>query len=260
MRCEIKDNKVLVYATFQEREIVKAIGGYKWSNPLSCWEFPLTSLISIIEKLRIDYGQDIKDAYATAKFEQKELEKKYGLAEEIKKGKVDEEKYAGLFQHQKQALQLARLFPGYLFAMEMGTAKTRCAVHLIEERKVPTLVLAPLATLESVWTEEIEKWSSLSHVNLWHNLDAFNKDYNIYISNYEHFKLLAEKEKIENKIKFIIIDESSKMKNPRSAITKIVLSYKDKIPYRLLLSGQPAPNTLLEYWAQMEFVNPNLFD
>ena len=136
-----------------------------------------------------------------------------------------------------------------------NTGKTLVAIKLIEHWKVPTMVIAPLSILESVWIQELEKWSRLRVVNLWHNLKEFENDYDVYIINYEHFKKL---ENTEDKIKFLIVDESSKLKNNRSQITKAILNYKDTIQHKLILSGKPAPNNMLEYWGQMCFINPEL--
>ena len=123
------------------------------------------------------------------------------------------------------------------------------------------MIVAPLSTLESVWVKEIEKWANhLKKVVLWHNLKAFNFDYDIYIVNFEGFKKLVNETKIpiKDKIGCLIIDESAKIKSHNSQITKILLSF-NKIEHRLCLSGVPAPNNLLEYFSQMKFINEDIF-
>jgi SNF2 family DNA or RNA helicase len=144
--------------------------------------------------------------------------------------------------------------------METGTGKTLVAIKLMEYWKVPAMVVAPLSTIESVWKREINKWSTLRATILWQNLKDFNEDYDVYLINYEQFKILSSKSKtpIEKKVQCLIVDESSKMKNPQSQITKTILKYKNNIKHRLVLSGTPSPNSLLEFWAQMEFINEDL--
>jgi SNF2 family DNA or RNA helicase len=144
--------------------------------------------------------------------------------------------------------------------METGTGKTLVAIKLMEYWGVPAMVVAPLSTIESVWKREIEKWSELRSTILWQNLKDFDKNFDVYLINYEQFKILSSKSKIpiEKKVQCLIIDESSKMKNPQSQITKTILKYKNNIKYRLVLSGTPSPNSLLEFWAQMEFINEDL--
>ena len=105
------------------------------------------------------------------------------------------------------------------------------------------------------WGQVFGKNTELKIVNLWNNLKEFNNNYDVYVINYEQFKKL---ENVEAKIQFLIIDESSRMRSNASQITKKILEYKDKIKYRFVLSGKPAPNNLLEFWAQMAFINSDL--
>ena len=257
MHVSIENNKVLIECTYDKKDLVKAIGNYKFNKNTKLWEFPLSSLIPIIEQLRIDYDESVEAKYHLLKEEQGEYEKKLVLASQIKAGKqlslpegIDVSK---LFSHQKTALSLASLFDSYALFLEMGLGKSLVAIKLIELHK-PAIVVAPLSTLESVWVNEIKKWSNLTCVNLWQNLDALEKDYDVFLINFEHFKKIKD----VNKIKTIVIDESAKMKNFKSGITKHILSFKDKVEHKYILSGKPAPNDLMEYFAQAAFVNNEL--
>jgi SNF2 family DNA or RNA helicase len=58
----------------------------------------------------------------------------------------------------------------------------------------------------------------------------------------------------------LVIDESSRMKNPTSQTTKTILSLVGFFPCRVLLSGTPAPNSETEYWSQMRFLHPTIFE
>ncbi len=55
---------------------------------------------------------------------------------------------------------------------------------------------------------------------------------------------------------YIILDESQIIKNPSSKISRSVRSLKSK--YRLVLSGTPVENSVVDLWSQMAFVNPGL--
>ncbi len=206
MRLSINNNKACIECRYEEKDLVKAIGNYKFNKKNSLWEFPLSSLIPIVEQLRIDYDKTVEAKYELLKKKQGEYEKKLVLATKIKAGKelslpkgIDVSK---LFSHQKTALSLACLFDSYALFLEMGLGKSLVAIKLIEIHK-PAIVVAPLSTLESVWVNEIKKWSSLTCVNLWQNLDALDKDYDVYVVNFEHFKKIKD----VSKIKTIVIDE-----------------------------------------------------
>lgn len=55
-----------------------------------------------------------------------------------------------------------------------------------------------------------------------------------------------------------LVHNSSRMKNQKSLTSKTLLRIRDLFRHRIVMSGTPAPNSELEYWAQMEFVRPGL--
>lgn len=259
MKVMLENDKVLIACQYQEKEIVKAIGDYQWLKRRNLWRFPQRKLIPIIERLNITYDGEIEALYQKLLEERKERENKLHWANLMKEGTAVDKtlNFNNLFSHQKTAFSVTNLFNSYALFMETGTGKTLVAIRLIQLRKVPTIVVAPLSTLCSVWEEEIAKWSNLKCINLWQNLDGIDKEADVYLVNYEHFKKLIRDPRLREKIKFLIIDESSKLKNNKTQITKAILAHND-IPYRLIMSGMPAPNSLLEYWGQMAFINPDL--
>jgi SNF2 family DNA or RNA helicase len=256
----------IVKCQFQEKELVKAIGDFKFDKATAAWKFPLRKLVDIIDNLNIGYDPETKIIYDHLVQEKQRYHSLLNKADRIKRGEgewdiLDQDKISLLnscYNHQKQAIILGSLFDSYAFFMETGTGKSLVAIKLIEFWKVPAMVVCPLSTIESVWQKEIEKWSNLNSVILWQNLKAFEYDYNVYLINYEQFKILSGKTDISKRIRCLVIDESSKLKNPKSQITKAALKYQSSIPHRLCLTGTPAPNNLLEYHSQMAFINPEL--
>jgi len=255
----------VVKCLYTEKEIVKAIGEYKFDKASSTWRFPLRKLTEIIDTLHVSYDKNTKEVYDRLTKLKLEYHSKVNLANAIKSDQTKIDGIPGLdlsvcYQHQKKAVALAAMFDSYALFMETGTGKTLCAIKLIEYWKGPAMIVSPLSTLESVWMKEVSKWSGLKAVILWDNLKAFNDPYDVYIINYEQFKKLVEKNKvpIEQKIQTLVIDESSKLKNPKSEISKTVLDFRSKIKHKLCLTGTPAPNNLLEYWGQIAFINDEL--
>lgn len=261
---DTKSNSALIRCSYAEKELIKAIGDYKFNKANSTWVFPLRKLVDIIDNLHIEYDNDTKIIYDHLCEEKQKYHEKINLANKIKADNCLVDSLDGIdlsmcYQHQKKAISVAALFGSYALFMSTGTGKSICAVKLIEYWKVPAMIVAPLSTLESVWIEEIKKWSKLRPIILWHNLKEFNNGYDIYLINYEQFRIMYERKIfIENKIQCLIIDESAKLKTHNSKISKAILSYKDKIPHRLVLSGVPAPNNLLEYHTQMNFINSEI--
>lgn len=168
-----------------------------------------------------------------------------------------------LYSHQKVALDKARPFDSYALFMETGTGKTLVALSLIEERKEKTLVVCPMGIINDVWVgpdSDTQKFfPKLKALNLWEVLrkkQPIPSGYDLYVINFESVRRLS-KEFLDS-IGMLVLDESSKIKNPKAAITKFILKYSGSVKNRLAMSGTPAPNSLLEYWSQMFFVNPSI--
>lgn len=169
---------------------------------------------------------------------------------------------APLFEHQERAVEflLKNRGVGALF-MDMGTGKTRCALEAFARLREITpglkmVVIAPLSLLESAWGEDIAKFSEFTYYNAHNNiLPQQPIEQDILLINFEA-AIQKKNQHLTRHIRnnFLVIDESSKMKNHTSKTTKTILSFKDLPKYKIVMSGTPAPNTPLEYWAQMEFL------
>ncbi len=182
------------------------------------------------------------------------------------------------FAHQQDALTRAKDGNLALFH-DCGTGKTFTALQIIkhfrDQGEGPALVVCPLSIIEAAWIEDCRRFTpELSIVSLWTKPGpkaAFLRKvrlaekHDIYVANYETFKSLYRE--ICNKgFEVMIVDESSKMKNPKSQVTMALLSLacirfrgaKHKtdvvIPHRYVLTGTPAPNDMSEYWAQVKFI------
>jgi len=55
----------------------------------------------------------------------------------------------------------------------------------------------------------------------------------------------------------VILDESW-ITNPKAKVTKYFLSRAPRVKYRILLSGTPAPETELQYYTQLYWINPRI--
>ena len=201
-----------------------------------------------------------------------------------------------LYKHQRQAVKRATEGNLALFH-ECGTGKTLTALKIIEHHKnlyekgdryntanrrnatspsFSALVVCPLSIIEAAWMADAARFSPrLKVVSLWaktrkKRLAALKSDADIYIINFESFRGLFSE--IQDKgFEVLIVDESSKMKNPQSQTTRALLALAgvysrgkgkkfavgDAVPNRYVLTGTPAPNDRSEYWAQLTFIAPN---
>ena len=168
-----------------------------------------------------------------------------------------------LYKYQKDVINKALNNEGYGLFLDTGCGKTICGLE-IAKHLGKTLILCPLSVIETAWVEDCNNfYPELKIINCWgssksERIKLLNSEADIYVMNYESFKIL--KHIISNMdFKCMIVDESSVMKNMKSQITTDIMSMIDIIPRRFVLSGTPNPNSNLELFPQIKFVQPELF-
>lgn len=130
------------------------------------------------------------------------------------------------------------------------------------------LVVAPLKIANDVWFSEIEKWIHLNHLSysivtgdLKKRIKAIEKQVDIYIINVENVVWLLEH---KNKFNWLVVDESTSIKNYASKCFIALSGYKHfvnyntrkvragiKSDYCILLSGTPTPQGLIDLYSQI---------
>jgi len=173
-----------------------------------------------------------------------------------------------LFSHQSTGISDFTSSGGRgAFFWDVGCGKTLAALKSFEELKKddPTLrlfVVCPVSLIESAWGEDIKKFTKLTYSNLRTSADL---SADILIVNFETLisKRFAPVIKrivaITEHNQFMgVIDESQRIKSYNAKTTRYLLALSPLFKYRLILSATPAPNSMLEYWSQMEFLRPKL--
>lgn len=181
-----------------------------------------------------------------------------------------------LFRHQEDAVNfiINRNGSGAILH-EMGLGKTRSALEIFfrlsakSNFKLKMLIIAPISLLEAAWIEDVKKfyWNEGFEYQFrpWniHDNDMPNEkdteDHNIFLINYE--MIIHREKEIIKMLKtgfwMAVLDESSKIKNYSAQSTKAILKLSKYFAYRIVMSGTPAPNSELEYWPQIQFVEPD---
>jgi SNF2 family DNA or RNA helicase len=217
---------------------IRTIEGRKFKDGF--WYFPKSSLNKLQE-----YGL-IDNSY---KQEEKEY-KKFNLSNY-------------LYKYQKEIINDALNEGSYGIFMDTGTGKTPTGLEIANHYN-KTLVICPLSIIESAWIEDCNRfYPNKTIISLWHTskkkrLEFLNIDADIYVINFEGLKTIFN-EISQKDFNCVIVDESSKMKNHKSQITQYLLKLAEFIPHRFVLSGCPTPNHNSEIFAQMKFVNPDVF-
>src|ERR1019366_4304540 len=120
------------------------------------------------------------------------------------------------------------------------------------------LVVAPKRVSQSVWAEEAQLWAHLKHLTFSKILgserqrkEALLKKADIYIINRENVVWLVGFYGTAFPFGFLILDELSSFKSPKSARFKALRSIRPKINRVIGLTGTPASNGIIDLWAQL---------
>jgi len=168
---------------------------------------------------------------------------------------------APLHDYQKRVASHVTKGKGNALFLEMGLGKTLTTLEILAWRMWKgktrrTLVIAPKRICDQVWRQEVTHWKYPLSVSLLNQSPAKRvaelkkPQADVYLLTYEKLQWLEETGLFP--FDTVVLDELSKMKNSGSmrwrAFKRILARHK---PYRLGLTGTPAPNGYPDLWAQM---------
>lgn len=156
-----------------------------------------------------------------------------------------------LYDHQLEMKAYGLTYHYVVLACEMGTGKTLAALEVAEESGIhdqDIWYVGPIAGIRAV-DLELLKWGS----GVFPKMMTYDKLVTV-MGNWEDGQPAP---------KFIILDESSKVKNPQAqrsqAAKKLVDAVRDEHDregYALLMSGTPSPKSPVDWWHQCEIACP----
>ena len=158
---------------------------------------------------------------------------------------------------------LARNHFGGVLADEMGLGKTLQTLAFLELRrkesktKLPSLVLCPTSLVIN-WMDEGKKFAPGLKMLALHGAGRKTMlskipDYDLVVTSYALLRRdIAEYEKLE--FDSVVLDEAQSIKN-RSSQTAVCVK-KLTCDHRLVLTGTPLENSLLDLWSIYDFLMP----
>ena len=119
------------------------------------------------------------------------------------------------------------------------------------------LIVAPRTVAESTWQDEAEKWEHL-HLKFStvlgtpsQRIKALKQDADCYVISRDSVTWLCEYYRYQLPFDMLVLDESSSFKNPQAKRFKALRRARTCFDRVILLTGTPAPNTLLDIWSQI---------
>lgn len=148
--------------------------------------------------------------------------------------------------------------------LDMGLGKTVITLTAVNDLKYnrfminKVLVIAPKKVAEATWSKEAAKWDHLHMLRivpvlgtLAKRVKALNTPGDIYVINRENVQWLVEYYRNAWPFDMVVVDEFSSFKNHQAKRFKSLTWVRKHITRIVGLTGTPAPNGLLDLWAQV---------
>lgn len=172
-----------------------------------------------------------------------------------------------LLPHQIKAVdKLLPIRVGALF-MDMGTGKTRTAIEFAARREAQidrVVWFCPVSLMETV-RQEILKHTDRTDVYIFDEKTSARsvpQDHLFYIVGIESMSasnraVLAARCLITSRT-FVIVDESSYIKGNWAIRTRRITAMSEPARYRMILTGTPISQGVVDLFAQMRFLSPKI--
>lgn len=148
--------------------------------------------------------------------------------------------------------------------LDMGLGKTVVTLSIINDLRYnrflirKCLVIAPKKVAEDTWTREQSKWDHLHLLKVVpvlgsqsRRIKALNSPGDIYVINRENVPWLVDYYRNDWPFDMVVIDEMSSFKSHQAKRFKAMKSIRSHISRIIGLTGTPAPNGLMDLWAQI---------
>jgi SNF2 family DNA or RNA helicase len=166
--------------------------------------------------------------------------------------------------YQRYCINRVLATPALGLLLDMGLGKTVITLTAVMDLKYnqfainKVLVIAPKKVAESTWAREASKWDHLQLLRIstvlgpvTKRVRALNTPSDIYVINRENIPWLVEYYRNSWPFDMVIVDEFSSFKNHQAKRFKSLKWVRPHIKRIVGLTGTPAPNGLLDLWAQV---------
>lgn len=148
--------------------------------------------------------------------------------------------------------------------LDMGLGKTVITLTAVNDLRYNrflinrVLVIAPKKVAEDTWVREAEKWDHLHLIRIVSVLGsekkrirALNTPGDIYVLSRDNVSWLVEYYQNAWPFDMVVIDELSSFKSPQAKRFRSLKQIRGHIRRIVGLTGTPAPNGLIDLWAQI---------
>lgn len=178
--------------------------------------------------------------------------------------------------HQKSIVEFTVPKPYFGIFAEYGTGKTLCALAYVDfHRFRKTVVVSTKTSVQSTWPVEINKHTDFNYVILVgsrkQKLNALylglqksmlsegryhssHRKTTVFLVNFDGIKNIFN-ELVQADMDCIIVDESTKIKSPKTERTQVLWKLSQSIDRRAVMTGFPITENLCDIYAQIKFLD-----
>lgn len=247
----IRDERLEVFTTYEERDLAKSIPGYRWNADKKVWTYPLTpDTLKLVARTFHDKPVDssVNDYIRTLK--------EIKVNHDIEDADIPYEKADQLYNYQRAGVHFLISTNRALLADQMGLGKTIQLLAVAEclgSEKV--LVVCP-NTVKENWNREIDRWAPGSSVET-NGKHTMLLDARFTIMNYEALRLERNATIYDVDWDIVILDEAHKIKNRKAIQTKQAKKLTAERKY--CLTGTPIMNHPYEIWSLLNFLDKKAY-
>lgn len=284
MKAAMKDGRIVLAQIEQARmDKLKKTGMLRWNRAARTYSAPVT----------LDLLEVLAQIFPLPDTVEAERQRLAGIARQLDAQRAASEPVpltsypvrANMFRHQVRAANMALIqlsskpSAGFGLLFEMGCGKTLTAVAIMgalyRQRKITRVLVVAPSSVCSVWPHDLAAFAAFPYevrvllgekkqrLEALHSLTDYPNTANrllIAVINYE----ATHREGIFEALNgyaadLIVCDESQRIKNPRAAQSRAVQMLGDKAACRLILSGTPVQNSVIDLYSQYRFLDPSVF-
>lgn len=183
---------------------------------------------------------------------------------------------ASRWAHQDRALEFADGKSAVMFAMGMGTGKSRVAIDLIVKRQCQRVLIVCPKSVVAVWPYQFQQ-----HCSTMFNVVALtegsikdraqeayrkcelaqarNEPLAIVINYESSWAREMHDFNIHSRWDAVILDESHRIKKPGGKASLFFSRLGDRVPLKVCLTGTPMPHSPLDVYAQYRFLDKKIY-
>lgn len=279
---------IYVETPYRFRETCKSIPGWSWNKPKAgVWNYPFTAaaarnIVQAFARVDLDFDTSIWHLL-------EEYEHRVQIKDASDLPDVPRTKHAA-WHHQRQAFWFGKDLPATMYALDMGTGKSKVAIDLIVNNDWQrTLIICP-NNVVGVWPSEFIIHSAkddiivlpLNRGSVAHKVRAAESAWEdakrsrkplVVVINYEsawrspfgptydskNNRYKKDGFALSHAWDCVILDESQKIKAPGGRASTFCGKLREQASHRLCLTGTPMPHSPLDVYAQYRFLDSSIF-